>query len=73
MIRKYKFLQLDNYPAPAPSPSSRFGPAVEVKERPHQLALQRLSGLNRGFRFKVKNENFGRNIRIWIWDMVISV
>ncbi|ESU33348.1 hypothetical protein G3A_06615 [Bacillus sp. 17376] len=33
-------------PAPAPSPSSRFGPPNEVKERLHWSALQRLSGLN---------------------------
>jgi hypothetical protein len=34
-------------PAPAPSPSRRFGPANEVKERLHCQALQRLSGLNK--------------------------
>jgi hypothetical protein len=32
--------------APAPSPSSHFGPANEVRERLHCQALQRLSGLN---------------------------
>jgi hypothetical protein len=35
------------WPATAPSPSSRFGPSVEVKERLHLPALQRLSGLNK--------------------------
>jgi hypothetical protein len=34
-------------PAPAPSPSRRFGPANEVKERLHCQALQRLSGLDK--------------------------
>jgi len=33
-------------PAPAPSPSRRFGPANEVKERLQCQALQRLCGLN---------------------------
>jgi len=34
-------------PASAPSPSRRFGPANEVKERLHCQALQRLSGLTK--------------------------
>ncbi|SEN24426.1 hypothetical protein SAMN05192533_110149 [Mesobacillus persicus] len=35
------------WPAPAPSPSSRFSPSVEVKERLHLPAFQRLSGLTK--------------------------
>ena len=38
-------LHFENCPAPAPSPSSRFGPPAEVKERLHRSALHRLSGL----------------------------
>jgi hypothetical protein len=38
---------LKDNPAPAPSPSSRFGPPNEVKERLHRSALQRLSGLTK--------------------------
>ncbi|WP_423408674.1 hypothetical protein AABM38_00285 [Heyndrickxia sp. MSNUG] len=43
---EYMF-NFDNCPAPAPSPSSRFGPANEVKKRLHCQALQRLSGLTK--------------------------
>ncbi len=37
--------------ATAPRPSSHFGPDDEVKERLQRQALQRLSGLDRRFRF----------------------
>ena len=41
------YVNFDNCPAPAPSPSRRFGPPNEVKERLHRSALQRLSGLTK--------------------------
>ena len=53
LFRNYKsiFVWITTYgslnPAPAPSPSRRFGPANEVKERLHCQALQRLSGLSK--------------------------
>ena len=46
VIRENK-LKFEKWPAPAPSPSRRFGPPNEVKERLHRSALQRLSGLNK--------------------------
>jgi hypothetical protein len=54
---------MDNYsgflnPAPAPSPSSRFGPPNEVKERLHWSALQRLSGLNKALALFVLRYQF---------------
>ena len=45
-IRKYT-IHFENCPAPAPSPSRRFGPPNEVKERLHRSTLQRLSGLTK--------------------------
>ncbi|WP_243463073.1 hypothetical protein, partial [Mesobacillus boroniphilus] len=41
-----KTFYLDYCLAPAPSPSRRFDPPDEAKERLHWSALQRLSGLN---------------------------
>jgi len=38
-IRKH-IIHFENYPGPAPTPSSRFGTANEVKERLHCQALQ---------------------------------
>ena len=45
--------------APAPSPSSRFGPVDEVKERLHLLVLHRLSWLNGRFRFSYMSSSTG--------------
>ena len=45
---------IENCPAPAPSPSSRFGQPDEVKERLHRSALQRLSGLTKALPLSLK-------------------